>query len=95
MLSSSTSSAIWPTRIVLDRPLRPRSSAGTPHSGERRGNSRNSTSMMGAPRAAMPMAMRAACASEGRPTGMWAFTSAVSRPSSAIRMPAAVSSDCE
>jgi hypothetical protein len=51
--------------------------------------------MMGAPMAAMPAAMRAACASEGRPTGMWAFTSAVSRPSSASRMPAAVGSDCE
>ena len=96
MLSSSTSSAIWPTFMEPERPLRPVSSCpGTPHSGDRRGNNRNSTSMMGAPMSAMPPAMRAACESGGRPTGMWAFTSAVSRPSSAIRMPAAVSSDCE
>ncbi len=51
--------------------------------------------MMGAPSSAMPAAKRAAWANGGRPTGMCAFTSAVSRPSNAIRMPAAVSSDCE
>ncbi|OGB41534.1 MAG: hypothetical protein A2W72_00975 [Burkholderiales bacterium RIFCSPLOWO2_12_67_14] len=96
MPSSSASSANRPTRMLFDRPLRPVSSwPGMPHSGDSRGNSRNSTSMMGAPMAAMPAAMRAAWARGGRPTGMWALTSAVSRPSSAIRMPAAVSSDCE
>ncbi|MNS90291.1 hypothetical protein D3C72_1243410 [compost metagenome] len=96
MLSSSASSAMVPTRIVFDRPLRPAmASLGVPHSGAKRGNSRNSASITGAPASAIQPAMRAACISGGRPTGMWALTSAVSRPSSASSMVKAVSSDCE
>ena len=55
----------------------------------------NSAAMMGAPSSAMVNAVRNACARGGRPTGMWALTSAVSMPSSASSMAAAVSSDCE
>ena len=43
----------------------------------------------------MPPAVRAACASGGLPTGMWALTSAVSSPSSASSIAQAVASDCE
>ena len=96
MLSSSASVAMVPTSMLALRPLRPvMASLGTPHSGAMRGNSTNSTSMMGAPRRAMAPAVLAACASGGLPTGMWALTSAVSRPSSPSTMLTAVSSDCE
>ncbi len=85
-----------PTRIVFDSPLRPvMASFGVPHSGAMRGNSMNSTSMIGAPSSAIQPAVRAACISGGLPTGMWALTSAVSRPSSASSIAKAVSSDCE
>jgi hypothetical protein len=85
-----------PMLICPARPLRPASvSAGTPHSGAMRGNSRKSASMMGAPSSAMRAAVRIDCASGGRPTGRWALTRAVSRPSSATSMAAAVASDCE
>ena len=85
-----------PTRIVFDSPLRPAiASVGVPHSGAKRGNSRNSANMIGAPASAIQPAVRAACASGGRPTGMWALTSAVKRPSSASSIMAAVASDCE
>ncbi len=95
-LSSSTSDAMLPMDISPDRPLRPeRASSGTPHSGAMRGNSRNSATMMGAPSSAMRAAVRMEAASSGRPTGMWALTSAVSSPSSATSRAAAVGSDCE
>ena len=70
-------------------------SLGVPHRGAMRGNSRNSTSMIGAPSSAIQPAVRAAWVSGGRPTGMWALTSAVSRPSSASSIAKAVGSDCE
>jgi hypothetical protein len=96
MPSSSASSAMVPTRMVFDRPVRPAmASPGVPHSGASRGNSMNSASMIGAPASAIQPAVRAACISGGRPTGMCALTSAVSRPSSASSMVSAVSSDCE
>ena len=85
-----------PTFITPDSPLRPAMvSLGMPHSGAMRGNSKNSAAMMGAPSSAMVPARRNACASGGRPTGMWALTSAVSSPSSATSMATAVGSDCE
>ena len=43
----------------------------------------------------MLAAMRADWRSAGLPTGIWALTRAVSRPSRATRMAAAVNSDCE
>ena len=95
-LSSSASVAIVPTSMRALKPLRPvMASLGTPQSGAMRGNSMNSTSMMGAPSSAIQPAVLAACASGGLPTGMWALTSAVSSPSSPITMLTAVSSDCE
>jgi len=51
--------------------------------------------MMGAPSSAIQAAVRAASIRGGLPTGMCAFTSAVSRPSSASSMVTAVISDCE
>ena len=94
--SSSTRLAMLPMLISPDRPLRPRaSSAGMPHSGAMRGKSRKSASMIGAPSSAMRAAMRIDCASGGRPTGRCAFTRAVSRPSRAISIIAAVTSDCD
>ncbi|MNG23517.1 hypothetical protein D3C84_1081300 [compost metagenome] len=66
-----------------------------PHSGAMRGNRTNNASMIGAPSSAMRPAMRADCINGGRPTGMWALTSAVSRPSSATSMASAVGKDCE
>ena len=94
MLSSSARLAMLPTCMLADSPLRPLiASAGMPHSGASRGNSTNSTAMTGAPSSAIQPAVRAAVSSGGLPTGMWALTSAVSRPSSATSMAAAVSSD--
>ena len=85
-----------PTAMRSDKPLRPlMASPGVPHSGARRGNSMNSSTMMGAPSSAVLPAMRAACHSEGRPTGMWLLTKAVSKPHSPINMAPAVSRDCE
>ena len=55
----------------------------------------NSAATMGAPSSTMVPAVRADSRSGGLPTGLWAFTSAVSRPSSPTTMEAAVSSDCE
>ena len=55
----------------------------------------NSTSIMGAPKSVMPPASRPACHSGGRPTGMWAMTSDVSKPHKASNMASAVTSDCE
>ena len=66
-----------------------------PQSGAIRGNSTKSTTMTGAPSSAIHPAVRAACDSGGLPTGMWALTSAVSRPSSASSIANAVGSDCE
>ena len=89
-LSSRASWAMLPTRMSSDRPVRPFCmSVGRPHSGAMRGNSTNSAAMMGAPSSAMRPAMRSDCASGGRPTGIWAFTSAASSPSSASSMAAA------
>ena len=69
-----------PICICADNPLRPLiASFGRPQSGASRGNSKNSTSMIGAPSSAIAAAVLAACARGGRPTGMWAFTSAVSK----------------
>ena len=85
-----------PTRMVFDKPLRPAiASPGVPHNGASRGNSRNNASMIGAPASAIQPAVFAACVNGGRPTGMCAFTSAVSRPSSATSIVTAVISDCE
>ena len=96
MLSSSASEARLPTCMVADSPLRPLiASPGIPHSGPKRGNSRNSTAITGAPNSASMLAVRATCSSGGLPTGMWALTSAVSRPSRASSIAAAVSSACE
>ena len=89
-LSSRASWAMLPTRMSSDRPVRPFCmSVGRPHSGAMRGNSTNSAAMMGAPSSAMRPAMRSDCARGGRPTGIWAFTSAASSPSSASSMAAA------
>ncbi len=96
MLSSSARLARLPTCMLDDSPLRPvMASPGMPHSGASRGNSTNSTAMMGAPSRAIQEAVRAARISGGRPTFMWALTSAVSSPSSPTSMAAAVSNDCE
>ena len=85
-----------PTAMLLDKPLRPAmASPGKPHKGAMRGNSMNSTSMMGAPNSVMPPDKRAACHSVGRPCGRCASTKVVSSPHSASNMLAAVSSDCE
>jgi hypothetical protein len=96
MLSSRARLAMVPTCIVADKPLRPlMASLGTPQSGARRGNSKNSSTMTGAPNRVIEPAMRAACSKGGLPTGIWALTRAVRRPSSAISMAPAVKSDCE
>jgi hypothetical protein len=96
MLSSSARLAILPTCMLAERPLRPvMASLGIPHSGAKRGNSRNSTAMTGAPSSTMTPAVRAAWASGGLPTGICALTSAVSSPMSPTSMAAAVASDCE
>ena len=85
-----------PTGMVADRPLRPcMASAGRPHSGAMRGNSRNSVTMMGAPASAIHSALAAARRSGGLPTGMWLSTRAVSRPSMPISMAAATGRLCE
>ena len=95
-LSSSASAAIVPTSMLALKPLRPvMASVGTPHSGAMRGNSMNSTTMMGAPSSAICPAVFAASTKGGLPTGMCALTSAVSRPSSPTTMLKAVSRDCE
>ncbi len=96
MPSSSASEATLPISMRPDSPLRPVGfSLGMPQSGAMRGNSRNSASMTGAPSSAMRPASRSGTDSGGRPTGMWALTRAVSRPSSATSIAAAVASDCE
>ncbi len=96
MLSSSARLAMVPTSMVALRPLRPViASVGVPHSGASRGNSRNSTTITGAPSSAIQPAIFAACNSGGLPTGMWALTSAVNRPSKPSSMLKAVSSDWE
>ena len=85
-----------PTCMLADRPLRPLiASDGMPHSGASRGNSTNSTAMMGAPSRAIQLAVFSAVIKGGRPTSMCALTSAVSRPSRPTSIAAAVSSDCE
>ena len=95
-LSSSASLATDPTCMLALRPLRPTiASLGMPQSGAMRGNSRNSSTITGAPSSAMPPAVRAARASGGLPTGKCASTSTVSSPSSATSMLNAVNSDCE
>ena len=82
--------------MLPDSPLRPtESSLGIPHSGAMRGNSMNSTSMIGRPSSAMRVAMCSDCVSGGRPTGRWALISAVSRPSRPSIMATATTSDCE
>ena len=96
MLSSSARLAMLPTCMVAASPLRPlMASPGIPHKGASLGNSRNSAAITGAPSSTMKPAVRAACASGGLPTGMWALTSAVSSPISPSNMAAAVGSDCE
>ena len=58
-LSSSTSEAMLPIFISPDSPLRPAISLpGTPQSGAMRGNSMNSTSMIGAPSSDIQAAVR-------------------------------------
>ena len=95
-LLSSARLAMVPTRMLALRPLRPvMASEGTPHNGAMRGNSTNSTAMMGAPRSAIQPAVRAAWESGGRPTGMWLLTRAVSKPSNPTSIAKAVSRLCE
>ena len=60
-----------------------------------RGKSKNRTSMTGAPNNAIHPAVRAASAKEGLPTGMWAFTNTVSKPSRPSTILKAISKDCE
>ena len=84
-----------PTCMVLLKPLRPAiASPGVPHSGAKRGKSKNSTTMMGAPSSAIQPAVLAATRRGGLPTGMCALTSTVSRPNKPINMLAAVTNDC-
>ena len=94
-LSSLATSATPPSVSVPDRPVRAPASCGSAHKGPTRGNSRNSATITGMPnsvaRAARPPASRSA----GRPTGMCASTSAVSRPQTAMIMAAATGSVCE
>ena len=95
-LSSSARLARVPTCIFALKPLRPTTaSLGTPHKGANRGNSKKSTIMMGAPSKAIQPAVLAACSKGGLPTGMWALTSTVSKPSKPSNILTAVSSDCE
>ena len=54
----------------------------------------NSTSMIGAPSSAACAATRPARAIGGRPTGMCASTSAVSRPHTETTIAAATAIDC-
>ena len=95
-LPSSTSDAMLPMLICPDRPVRALVlSPGMPHSGAMRGNSTNSSAIRGAPSSIMCAAVRMAWVNGGRPTGMWALTSAVSRPSNATSMAAATGRACE
>ena len=95
-VSSSASAAIAPTFMLPERPLRPVSwSPGRPHSGAMRGKNMNSATITGVPNRAMRAAARSASANGGRPTGMWALISAVSKPTSATSMAMAVGMDCE
>jgi len=82
-------------RIEFDRPVFATPSCGTPHSGPMRGNSTNSSTMIGAPSSAVRAASRLAWRRLGWPTGMWASTSAVSRPQTETSIAAATASDCE
>ena len=81
-------------RSVPDKPVLASDSCGTAHSGAMRGKSMNSTSMIGAPNSAACAATRPARAIGGRPTGMWASTSAVSRPHTETTIAAATAIDC-
>ena len=96
MLSSRAKLAIVPTRMSALNPDFPcKGPPGVPHKGASRGNSMNSTTMMGAPNSAIFPAIFAAAISGGLPTGMCALTKAVNKPISATSMAKAVSSDCE
>ena len=79
-LSSCASAATVPMLITFDSPVPENPSCGTPHSGPTRGNSTNSNTISGAPSAAVLPARPAAVRRLGVPAGMWASTSAVSRP---------------
>jgi hypothetical protein len=82
MLSSSARLAMLPTCMLAGQAAAPRQAVAG-HAPQRRhaGNSRNSTTMMGAPSQAMVPAVRAACASGGLAHRHVALTSAVSSPS--------------
>jgi hypothetical protein len=84
-----------PMRRLPDKPVLASVSCGTAHSGARRGKSMNSTTMIGAPSSAALAATAPARASDGRPTGMCASTSAASRPQTDTSMAAATASVCE
>ena len=60
-----------------------------------RGNSTNSSAITGAPSSAVRAARPEAWRRLGWPTGMWASTSAVSRPQIEISIATATASDCE
>ena len=84
-----------PRRMLPDKPVCPAASCGMPHSGPMRGNSKNSTTITGAPSKAVRAASAATLGRAGRPTGMWASTSAVNKPQTDSTMDSATSSDCE
>lgn len=95
MPSSWASDATEPTVISSDRPVLAAGFCGTPHSGAMRGKKTNSAKVSGAPMATIFSDRPAANFSEGCPTGICAWTSAVSKPTRPIAMASAVSSDCE
>ena len=94
-LSSSASSATDPMRMRSDSPVPAMPSPGTPHSGPMRGKSTNSSTMIGAPKAAVRAASHEAWRRLGWPTGMCASTSAVSKPHTETSIASATTSDCE
>jgi len=93
--SSLATSAIEPIFIVFESPVFEMPSCGTPQSGPMRGKSRNSSAITGAPRRAVRAARPPACFRLGWPTGMWARTTAVSRPHTDTSIATATGSDCE
>ena len=95
MLSSCATSATEPMRIVFDSPVAETPSCGTPQSGPTRGNSTNSSAMIGAPNSAVRADSAAAWRRLGWPTGMCASTSAVSSPQTETSIAAATAIDCE
>ena len=94
-LSSCARSATPPSRIVSDRPVLAPASAGTLHSGPKRGKNTYSASITGTPITRHREAAPRAASKVGRPTVRCASTSELSSPSTAATISTAMKMACE